>query len=140
MTEITKVLLKNGLFEMMNENDEYFKKNIRSSLILKMNNFLAETKKEVQKSLLFDEKTTKQTPEINYFLSFVESFQPGKFTFQDGSNINITNEDMKNLIGLFEQLNPEKRQLLASDLFENAQKFEGNLNFAKQVKEINNEK
>lgn len=136
MTEITKVLLKNGIFEMINENDEYFKKNIRNSLFLKMNNFLTETKKEIQNNLLFDEFSTQETPQVKYFLSFVESFEPGKFTFQDGSNINITKEDMTNLVGLFEQLNPEKRQLLASDLFQNAQKFESNLNFAKKVKEI----
>lgn len=136
MTEITKVLLKNGIFEMINENDEYFKKNIRNSLFLKMNNFLNETKKEIKHNLLFDELSTQETPQVKYFLSFVESFEPGKFTFQDGSNINITKEDMTNLVGLFEQLNPEKRQLLASDLFQNAQKFESNLNFAKKVKEI----
>lgn len=136
MTEITKVLLKNGIFEMINENDEYFKKNIRNSLFLKMNNFLNETKKEIKHNLLFDELSTQETPQVKYFLSFVESFEPGKFTFQDGSNINITKEDMTDLVGLFEQLNPEKRQLLASDLFQNAQKFESNLNFAKKVKEI----
>lgn len=140
MTNITKILLKNGIFEMMNENDEYFKKNIHHSLTLKMNDFLTATKKEIQENMLFDETTTKESPQIKYFQSFVEAFEPGNFNFQDGTIINITKEDMKDIVGLFEQLNPEKRQLLASDLFESGEKFQNNLNFAKKVKEIANEK
>lgn len=136
MTDITKILLKNGIFEMINENDEYFKKNIHHSLTLKMNDFLSETKKDIKENFLFDQTTTVETPEIKYFTSFVECFEPGKFNFQDGSNLNISKEDMNDIVGLFEQLNPEKRQILASDLFANAQNFESNLKFAKKVKDL----
>ena len=140
MTDISKILLKNGIFEMINENEDHFKQNITHSLSLKLNSFIEETKKEIYENLFFDPQTTKKTKQIEYFVSFLECFEPGNFMFKDGSSINITEEDMKEIIGLFEQLNTEKRQIMVSDLFESSSKFKSNLNFAKKVKGLLNEK
>lgn len=140
MTEITKILLKNGIKEMINENEEYFKQNITHSLSLKLNSCISETKKEIQKNIFTEEFTTEPTQEIKYFVSFLEAFKPGKFTFKDGSSINISEEDLNHVTKLFEKLNPEKRQILVKDLFESAYTFESNLNFAQKVKGLVYEK
>jgi hypothetical protein len=134
MAEITKILLKNGLMAMINENEDYFKTNIFQSLSLKVNDSINDVKQEFEKKLFLEDKKTLKTKELEYFISFVECFRPGNFNFQDGSNLNITEEDMSLIKALFEKLNPEKRQQMVSTLFESAENFYGNIKFAKKAK------
>lgn len=136
MTSYSKNLLKNGIMAIINEDENHFKQNIIDSLSLKFNDFITETKKDFYKNLFVKHEIIPETKEIKYFISFNECFSPGNFKFQDGTNINITEEDIKNLVWLFENLNSKQKQTMASDIFNSAQNFESNLNFAKKVKEL----
>jgi hypothetical protein len=134
--ETTRVLIKNGIESILYENDENFKQNIVSSLSMKLNYFIEDARSIVKKDLLKSMKITESTNEIKYFISFYEQFKPGKFSFQDGSVINITEENMQSIRNLFESLNPDSRQQMASEIFENAQSFEKHISFANQIKEL----
>lgn len=134
--ETTRVLIKNGIESILFENDENFKNNIINSLAMKLNYSMQDVRASVQKDILKSVKLTENTKEIQHFLSFCECFKPGKYSFQDGSVINITEEDMQNIKGLFEYLNPDSRQQMASKLFQNANLFESHLNFASKIKEL----
>lgn len=134
--ETTRVLIKNGIESILFENDENFKHNIINSLAMKLNYSMQDVRTAVQKDILKSMKLTENTKEIQHFLSFCECFKPGKYSFQDGSVINITEEDMQNIKGLFEYLNPDSRQQMASKLFKNANLFESHLNFASKMKEL----
>lgn len=136
MTSYSKNLLKNGIMAIINEDENHFKQNIIDSLSLKFNDFITETKQDFYKNLFIKNEIIAKTKEIQYFVSFNECFSPGNFNLQDGTNINISEEDMKNIIWLFENLNPEQKQTMASDIFNSAQNFKSNLNFAKKVKEL----
>lgn len=134
--ETTRVLIKNGIESILFENDENFKNNIINSLAMKLNYSMQDVRNAVQKDILKTVKLTENTKQIQHFLSFCECFKPGKYSFQDGSVINISEEDMQDIRGLFESLNPDSRQQMASKLFKNANLFESHLKFATKVKEL----
>ena len=132
----TQLLLKNGIKSILFENEENFKSNVVQTLAIKLNDSINETRSEMQRNLFSEEHLTKKSPHIEYFVSFLEAFHPGKFTFQDGSILNITEENVKDIKELFEQLNPESRQKMASEIFENAQTFKQHIDFSKKAKEL----
>lgn len=132
----SKILLKNGIKSILFENEEQFKQNIVQTLSIKLNDSINDTRSEVEKNLFNEEILTNKTPQIDYFVSFMEAFVPGKFIFQDGSVLNITEENVNDVKELFEQLNPQSREKMASEIFENAQTFLQHINFSKKVKNL----
>jgi hypothetical protein len=134
--EIKKILLKNGLKSMLYENETHFKNNIIQVLAMKLNDCIDDSRTEVQKNLLMKEELTENTSNMQYFLSFLEAFKPGKFTFKDGSVLNINEESVKDIKELFEQLNPTSRKKLVSNIFESSDNFVQHIQFSKKVKEL----
>jgi len=134
--EIKKILLKNGLKSMLYENQDDFRNNIIQVLAMKLNDCIDDTRIEVQKHLLIKEKLTENTSNMQYFLSFLEAFKPGKFSFKDGSVLNINEENVKDIKELFEQLNPTSRKKLVSNIFESSNNFVQHIQFSKKVKEL----
>lgn len=132
----TKILLKNGIKSILFENEEQFKTNIVQTLSIKLNDSINDVKTEVEKNLFSEEILTNKTPQIDYFVSFMEAFVPGTFVFQDGSVLNITEQNVKEVKELFEQLNPESREKMASEIFQNAQTFSQHIDFSKKVQEL----
>jgi hypothetical protein len=134
--EIKKILLKNGLKSMLYENETHFKNNIIQVLAMKLNDCIDDSRTEVQKNLLMKEELTENTSNMQYFLSFLEAFKPGKFTFKDGSVLNINEESVRDIKELFEQLNPTSRKKLVSNIFESSDNFVQHIQFSKKVKEL----
>lgn len=132
----TQILLKNGIKSILFENEENFKSNVVQTLAIKLNDSINETRQEMQKNLFSEEYLTQKSPNIEYFVSFLEAFRPSKFTFQDGSILNITEENVKDIKELFEQLNPTSREKMASEIFENALTFKQHIDFSKKAKEL----
>jgi hypothetical protein len=55
---IAKTLLKNGIKEMISENEEYFKQNIEQALAVKLNDSIASVREEVSNRLFEKTETT----------------------------------------------------------------------------------
>lgn len=136
MYNTNKILLKNGIFEMLSENEENFKNSIAQVLAIKLNDSMTLVREEVSKNLLNSEAYTTDSQNIKHFVEFVESQVSGKFICQDGSNINITENDVEKLKNLFESLNPENREKMAKDVFKTSTSFRQHVEFAKNTKEL----
>jgi membrane-bound lytic murein transglycosylase MltF len=57
-----------------------------------------------------------------------------KMQFKNASILNISENDIKPIKMLFDQLNQDNQKLMAKNLFENQQQFKQTLEFAKKVK------
>lgn len=136
MYQINKILLKNGIREMISENEESFKNNITQVLAIKLNDSMTIVREEISKNILQTESYTQESKNIKNFINFVESFKGGKFVCQDDSNINITENDVKKLKSLFESLNPTNREKMTEELFNNASSLKQHIEFAKNTKEL----
>jgi len=136
MKEISQVLLKRGINGLLHEDEEYFKHNVIDTITFKLNESLKEAKQEVQQKLLLSKSVTETNSNIQEFVNFVKNFENGKYTFKNGMNINISNKDIKNLINLFESLNPENRKKMAEKIFDTPEIFKEHLKFSEQAKGI----
>lgn len=137
MQPVTKILLKNGISEMLREDEQYFKQNIIEALSIKLNDCIMETRKDICKKLLSTEaKLTEDNQMIRGFVSFLESFKPGKFKFKDESIINITESDIENIKALFEKLNGSNRLRMVNEVFQSSSNFKQHIEFSKSTKGI----
>lgn len=134
MTDIIKVLLKNGIRELASLNEDYFKENITHALEFKLNSAIDDVQNTCSKKLLESKVETENTPELNEFIQFVQNFKEGKYEFKNHTHLNITDSDMSAIKGLFEALGPENRQKMIREI------FESNLNFKQHVDFYNNSK
>jgi len=131
----THILLKNGIQSMfMEENEKHFQENITQALAIKLNDCIDDVRKSVSKKLLETKITTNGSDQLNEFISFVEDFKEGKFLFQDGSSINITENEMVMIKKLFESLNAENREKMIHKIFKNSNEFKQHLKFANDSK------
>jgi hypothetical protein len=133
MKHITEVLLKHGIKGLLSENGEFFKQNITQALAIKLDETVKETRLEINKKLLFREQYTQDTPEVADFINFIKTFNPGTYTFKNGSNINITESEIKLLTKLFESLNPTNRQKMVSEILTDGGIFKEHISFSKKV-------
>jgi hypothetical protein len=133
---IARTLLKNGIKEMISENEEYFKQNIEQALAVKLNDSIASVREEVSNRLFEKTETTDSTPELNGFLHFMENFEPGKIILKDQSLINITENEKELIKSLFESLNPENRKRMTKEIFENTASVRQHIEFAKQTRNL----
>jgi len=135
MEPVTKILLKNGINEMIRENELYFKENITQTLAIKLNSAINEAKNSFYNQMLLPkQQKTKDTKSLKVFVSFLESFKPGKFKFKDDSVINITEADIESIKKLFENLNSKNREKMVKEIFENPTIFKQHIEFSKSTK------
>jgi hypothetical protein len=118
----------------MEENEKHFQENITQALAIKLNDCIDDVKKSVSKKLLEKKIVTNSSSQLNEFISFIEEFKEGKFLFQDGSSINITENEMKIIKMLFESLNAENREKMICDIFKSSNEFKQHLKFANDSK------
>ena len=127
------MLLDHGIKALIEESEELFKKNITQALVIKLNESVQETKNEISKKLLFKEEFTPETAEMSDFINFLESFTPGNYTFKNGSNINITESDVKLITKLFESLNQKNRLQMVSEILTDGGLFKKHIEFSQKV-------
>lgn len=132
----TKLLLKHGVQSLLEENDDFFKQNISQALAIKLNETVNESKNMVSERLLENSSKTQNTAELHEFIKFVNDFDRGIYTFKDGTNINITESEIKELKNLFESLNPKNRQKMVSDIFNDGETFKNHIRFAQKVNKL----
>ena len=133
---ISRTLLKNGIKEMISENEEYFKQNIEQALAVKLNDSIFAVRQEVANRLFEETQDTKASEQLEEFVNFVETFKPGKFSFKDGSVLNITEKEKELLKDLFQNLNAKNRDQMLTEIFANSLNFKQHIEFAQQIRKL----
>lgn len=141
MKTIQNLILKNGIKDLANNNESLFKKSLIDVLSFKLNESLENTENITKNRLLeTKEKVTKITPEIKIFLEFLNDYSTEtvtKIKLKNDSILNITEENIKNIKALFDQLKPENRQLMAETIFNDTAAFQQHLEFYEKTKALN---
>ena len=133
---ISKTLLKNGIKEILSENDNYFKTNIEQALAVKLNDSISSVREEVCSRLFEDTETIQSSSNLSEFINFIQSFKAGNFIFEDGSVINITENEKELVKNLFENLNTKNKNLMVNQLFTNSTTFKQHIEFAQQTRKL----
>jgi hypothetical protein len=136
MKNVTTLLLKHGIKELISKNEDSFKQNISQALAMKLNETIEETKTLISKDLLFKTKDTNISNDLLEFVDFVENFIPGNYTFKNGSNINITEHEMNLLKELFESLSPANRNKMVSEILKDGTTFKQHVAFSQKVQKL----
>ena len=136
MIPTTKLLLKHGVRSLLAENNNFFKQNIIQTLAIKLDKTVKESKNLVERKLLQKDAITENTQELREFLDFINNFKGGVYNFKNGSSINITESEIQSLKQLFESLNPQNRQKMISEIFEDGIKFKEHINFSQKVMKL----
>jgi hypothetical protein len=136
MIDKTNLLLKHGIQGLLSENEDFFKQNIIQALAIKLHESVQEVKESVSKDLLQKREETKLTAELEEFVNFYDNFKAGTYKFKNGLSINITESDAVVLKKLFEGLNPENRQHMVSEIFQDAGTFKRYLSFSQKVNKL----
>lgn len=131
--DISKLLLKNGIKEMVSENETYFKNNIEKVLALKLNDSIFSVRESVCAKLFEENKTVENSENLYQFINFVTNFKPGNFLFEDGSVININEKEKELVKKLFESLNSENKTKMIQEIFKNGSVFKQHVSFAKTI-------
>jgi hypothetical protein len=136
MNDISYKLIKNGIQALVEEEEHYFKKNVIQSLSIKLNEAISGALNESYKNLFKTNYTTKPSKELQYFLKVVS--KPQKIQLNDGSVIQINENDLTSLVKLFESLNHKNKNDMVQNLFKNLDSYKNHLNFYKNCKNIVN--
>jgi len=136
MIPTTKLLLKHGVRSLLAENNNFFKQNIIQTLAIKLDKTVKESKNLVERKLFQRDTITENTEELKEFLDFINNFKGGVYNFKNGSSINITESEIQSLKQLFESLNPQNRQKMISEIFEDGIKFKEHINFSQKVMKL----
>lgn len=136
---ISDMMLKNGFHYLLDENETQFKKSLIDVLSFKLNESVEYLNFQFKKSLLKDLKfkETANTPEMNTFINFLESYDSkncSKIKLKNESLINITENEVKAIKSLFDTLNVKNRQKMAEDIFKDQKTFQEHLEFYNQTK------
>jgi len=133
---ITQILLKNGIKEMLSENESHFKQNIEQALAVKLNDSIAEVRHSVSNRLFENESLTTNDKDLQEFVNFIQNFKPGKYTFKDSTNLNITEKEMVLVKNLFESLSPKNRINMSKEVLGSLKNFRQHVEFAERTKEL----
>jgi hypothetical protein len=136
MIPTTKLLLKHGVRSLLAENNNFFKQNIIQTLAIKLDKTVKESKNLVERKLFQRDTITENTEELREFLDFIDNFKGGVYYFINGYSINITESEIQSLKQLFESLNPQNRQKMISEIFEDGIKFKEHINFSQKVTKL----
>jgi hypothetical protein len=131
---LSKILLTNGIKEMISENEDHFKQNIEQTLAIKLNDCIQEAKSTVCEKLFDKEDMTPSSEELLEFVRFMSEASEGKIIFQDGTMLNIKEQEIKEIKELFESLNSTNRLKMAQEVLKNSLNFKQHLEFAEKIK------
>lgn len=134
MSTLIHSLLDNGIKELANLEEEYFKKNVLDALSLKLNESLKEVFVESSANMLVSRPNTKSTLELKQFIEFVENFKPGKFVFKNNSVLNIDESQIEDIKELFDLLSDKSRKIMTEEIFKDSTSFKNHIEFYNKAK------
>jgi hypothetical protein len=132
MEDLSYKLIKNGIQALVEEEEQYFKKNIVQSLSIKLNDAISDVLTETNKNLFYKHSSLADSPELKTFLSVIS--KPEKIQLKDNSIINITENEIQLLKGLFENLNTENKKKMIESVFSSPGVFNQHIEFYKKSK------
>ena len=139
MNNLPNLILKNGIKNLLEENDSSFKKSLVDCLSIKLNTAIKEVESEFKTKIFESKEETKATPEILEFANFVENYNSkrnNRLKLKNQSYINISEQELKSLVGLFECLSASNRQKMLEEILESPAKLKSNIEFYEKAKAI----
>lgn len=134
MSNLIHSLLDNGIKELANLEEEYFKKNVLDALSLKLNESLKDAFIESSSKMLLNTNPTNQTAELKEFVDFIENFKPGKFIFKNNTVLNINESQIDDIKELFDLLSYKSRKIMTEEIFKDSTTFKNHIEFYNKAK------
>ena len=135
-----KNLIKRGVEELIESNEDLFKQNLIYALSIKLNESVETAKLDIQNEIFKPVfKNTTITEDVNNFVNFLNGYKNNptdKILLKDKSLININESEIKSLQMLFENLSPKNRQKMAETIFDNQETFKQHINFYKDTEAL----
>lgn len=135
-----KHLIKKGVEELIEDNQEFFKQNLIYALSMKMNESVEATRTDIQNKIFKPAfKETELTEDVKNFINFLNGYKnekTDKILLKNNSVININESEIKALQMLFEGLNPKNRQKMAETIFNDQETFKQHINFYKDTESL----
>lgn len=132
----TDELIKSGINSLREQNEAAFKKNIQEALNLKKAVIAESLTETISRSLLETPKPVCESEAAKVFGNFVDTFVPGKYTFQNGSSINITESEVEDIQSLLESLNPQNQEKMLGEITTDGMAFRQHLQFYNNIKAL----
>ena len=104
-----------------------------------MNTAIKEVESEFKTKIFESKEETKATPEVLEFANFVENYNSkrnNRLKLKNQSYINISEQELKSLVGLFECLSANNRQKMLEEILESPAKLKSNIEFYEKAKAI----
>jgi hypothetical protein len=137
MKDFSDIVLRSGIQSLIYESDVAFKKSLINTLSFKLNEAIKDVKQSFASSLFHKETKTNATPEIEYFINFVENYDSktnNLLKLKNHSSINIKDHELEILKEMFDCLNIKNRQLMVEELLKNENGIKKQITFYKKAK------
>ena len=137
MKDFSDIVLRSGIQSLIYESDGAFKKSLINTLSFKLNEAIKDVKQSFASSLFHKETKTNATPEIEYFINFVENYDSktnNLLKLKNHSSINIKDHELEILKEMFDCLNIKNRQLMVEELLKNENGIKKQITFYKKAK------
>ena len=137
MKNIENSILRNGIKTLIEEDDTSFKKSLVRCLSLKLNTAIKEVQKDFAEKLFEENQPMESIPEVEYFVSFVENYDPktnNRLKLKNQSYINITESELKILTSLFDSLSTKNKKTMVMEILSSPSKIRKNIEFYKKAR------
>ena len=137
MKDFSDIVLRSGIQSLIYESDGAFKKSLINTLSFKLTEAIKDIKQSFASNLFHKEIKTEVTPEIEYFINFVENYNSktnNLLKLKNQSSINIKDHELEILKEMFDCLNVKNRQLMVEELLKNETGIKKQITFYKKAK------
>jgi hypothetical protein len=132
MKNISNTLLKNGLQNLIYEDDEAFKKSLIDTLSLKLNDAIADVEKSFKSEMMYETEKFEESEDVKSFIKFIENYDPklnNSLVLKDNCKIHIKENEFDAIKKLFDSLNPKNRKTLVETSLKSVSSFKQNVDF-----------
>jgi hypothetical protein len=137
MMDLSTKILKNGIKNLLEDEDVAFKKSLSDCLSFKLNEAINEVKLNLKEKLFVNEEVTKESEELKYFIEFVTKYDPkinNKIKLKNQSYVSLTESEFNDLVSLFDGLSPSNRQIMLENILNTPHQLKSNIIFYKNYK------
>lgn len=137
MMDLSTKILKNGIQNLLEDEDQAFKKSLSDCLSFKINEAINEVKENLNEKFFVNESVTEESDELKYFIEFVEKYDSklnNKIKLKNQSYLSLTEGEFKDLVNLFDSLSSKNRQIMLEDILSTPHQLKSNINFYKNYK------
>jgi hypothetical protein len=139
MNELSSLILKQGIKDLLLEEDSAFKKSLTDCLSLKLNYALSEVNEQLHNNFFNKTEITESNEDLNYFIEFIEKYDSkfnNRLKLKNESYININESDFEALTKLFDSLSPKNRKFMLEEILQTPHKLKKHLEFYRNAQTI----